>query len=80
MGQHSPNEFVLSVISFHEQVLGAHNFINHARTNTDIVRGYSLLLATLQGFAVSPVLPYDAPAVAVFDNLREQEFVYQLWI
>lgn len=72
MGQHSPDEFALSVVSFHEQVLGAHNFINHARTNTDTIRGYTLLLAILQGFAASPVLPYDAQAVAVFDELREQ--------
>ena len=37
-------DFALSVVSLHEQVLGAHNFINRARTNTDIIRGYSLLL------------------------------------
>lgn len=73
MGQHPPDDFVLSVISFHEQVLGAHNFINRARTNTDTVRGYALLSETLQGFAVSPVLPYDTQAIAVFDELREQQ-------
>jgi tRNA(fMet)-specific endonuclease VapC len=72
MGQHSPVDFVLSVVSFHEQVLGAHSFINRARTNTDTVRGYALLSETLQGFAASPVLPYDTQAIAVFDELREQ--------
>lgn len=72
MGQHLPADFALSVISFHEQVLGAHNFINRARTNTDIIRGYVLLSETLQGFATAPVLPFDAGAIVIFDQLREQ--------
>jgi tRNA(fMet)-specific endonuclease VapC len=72
IAQHPIGDFALSVVSFHEQVLGAHNFINRARTNTDIIRGYALLLETLQGFATAPVLPFDAEAIAVFDELREQ--------
>jgi tRNA(fMet)-specific endonuclease VapC len=72
MGQHSPADFALSVISLHEQVLGAHNFINRARTNTDMIRGYNLLREILQGFALAPVLPFDVEAIAVFDELREQ--------
>ncbi|WP_202895377.1 hypothetical protein [Iningainema tapete] len=58
MGQHLPTDFALSVVSFHEQVLGAHNFINRAGTNADMIRGYALLLETLQGFATAPVLPF----------------------
>ncbi|SKB11682.1 Genome sequencing data, contig C324 [Planktothrix sp. PCC 11201] len=44
MSQHSPSDFALSVVSFHEQTLGAHDFINRAKTNTDTIRGYTLLL------------------------------------
>jgi tRNA(fMet)-specific endonuclease VapC len=72
MGQYSLADFALSVVSLHEQVLGAHNFINRARINTDILRGYSLLLEILQGFASAPVLPFDAEAIAIFDELRRQ--------
>lgn len=72
IAQHPIADFALSVVSFHEQVLGAHNFINRARTNADIIRGYALLLETFQGFATAPVLPFDAEAIAVFDQLREQ--------
>lgn len=72
MAQHPIADFALSVVSFHEQVLGAHNFINRARTNTDMIRGYALLLETLQGFATAPVLSFDAGAIAVFDKLRGQ--------
>ncbi|MBD2164262.1 type II toxin-antitoxin system VapC family toxin [Calothrix membranacea FACHB-236] len=72
MGQHSSADFALSIISFHEQVLGAHNFINRAQTNADMIRGYALLLVTLQGFATAPILSFDARAIAVFDALRGQ--------
>ena len=72
MAQHPIGDFALSVVSFHEQVLGAHNFINRARTNTDIIRGYALLLETFQGFATAPILPFDAEAIVVFDQLRGQ--------
>lgn len=72
MAQHPIADFALSVVSFHEQVLGAHDFINRARTNTDIIRGYALLLEILQGFATAPILPFDAEAIAVFDELRGQ--------
>lgn len=73
IAQYSPTDFALSVVSLHEQVLGAHNFINRARTNTDVIRGYTLLLDTLQGFASAPVLLFDGEAIAIFDELREQK-------
>jgi tRNA(fMet)-specific endonuclease VapC len=73
MDRHSPADFALSIVSFHEQMLGAHNFINRARTNIDVIRGYNLLLETLQGFASAPVLSFDTEAIAIFDELRRQK-------
>lgn len=72
MGQRSSADFALSIVSFHEQVLGAHNFINRAQTNADMIRGYALLLEILQGFATAPILLFDAGAIAVFEALRGQ--------
>jgi tRNA(fMet)-specific endonuclease VapC len=62
----------LSIVSFHEQVLGANNFISRARTNRDLMRGYNLLAETLSGFAAAPVLQFDANAIAIFDELKAQ--------
>ena len=73
MLQHSLSDFALSVISFHEQVIGAHSFINRAQTNTDMARGYTLLLETLNSFAKAPVLPFDAKAISIFDEMRSQK-------
>ena len=73
MSQHLLSDFALSVISFHEQVIGAHSFINRAQTNTDMARGYTLLLETLNSFAKAPVLPFDTKAIAIFDEMRSQK-------
>jgi tRNA(fMet)-specific endonuclease VapC len=73
MERYSPEDFALSAVSFHEQTLGAHNFINRAQTNTDTIRGYNLLIEILQGFASAPVLPFDVAAITIFDELRSQK-------
>ena len=59
-----------SIVSFHEQVLGAHAYINRARKAEDVVRGYSMLARILRQFAAAPVVTFDADAVAVFDGLE----------
>lgn len=72
MARHSIADFAFCVISFHEQVLGAHTFLGRARTTADVVRGYTLLREILQGFLLAPVLPFDTAAGGVFDRLQAQ--------
>nr|WP_019501999.1 NAD(P)H-dependent oxidoreductase [Pseudanabaena sp. PCC 6802] len=38
-----------------------------------MARGYTLLLETLNGFEKAPVLPFDATAIAMFDEMRSQK-------
>ncbi|RUL86221.1 type II toxin-antitoxin system VapC family toxin [Tautonia sociabilis] len=64
-----PSELALSVISFHEQALGCHTYILRARSPADVVRGYEMLVRVLRAFAAAPVLPFDAKASAIFDDL-----------
>lgn len=61
------------LVSFHEQVIGAHSFINCAQTNVNLARGYRLLLESLNGFAKAPVLPFDSKAISIFDKMRSQK-------
>jgi len=72
VAQHLAVDLAFSVVSFHEQVLGAHTFISRARGAGDVVRGYRLLGEIFRGFSAAPVLPFDAAAAAVFDSLRGQ--------
>ena len=80
IAQHSPTDFAFSIISLHEQVLGANTFINRAQTSADTIRGYMILLEILQGFSVAPVLPFDTSAATVFDGLKTQRVVSLQWI
>ena len=73
ISQHSPNDFALSIVSFHEQVIGAHTFINRAQNRTNLMRGYTLLSEALQSFSQAIVLPFDAPAIVVFEQLQNQK-------
>src|SRR5262249_20072415 len=72
MAQHSPGDFALSVISFHEQVLGCHTYLTRARSSADLARGYAMLSRVQADFAASTVLPFDAAAAAVLDGLLAQ--------
>lgn len=73
MSEHSPSDFALSIVSFHEQIIGAHDFINRAKTNSDTIRGYNLLLEILQGFTNAQVLPFDTDAIAIFEQMRSEK-------
>ncbi|HEY7152784.1 MAG TPA: hypothetical protein VH575_02395 [Gemmataceae bacterium] len=72
MAQHATVDFAFSIVSFHEQTLGGHAFLNRARTAARVIRGYSQLMDVLRIFMTVPVLPFDAAAAAVFDGLQAQ--------
>lgn len=65
----SAADLAFSIVSFHEQVLGCHNYISRARNTGEVVRGYGMLARVLHDFAAAPLLSFDAAAAAVFDNL-----------
>lgn len=72
LAPHPLTDFACSIISFHEQVLGCHTYINQARNAHEVVRGYEMLAQVLQDFVIIPVLPFDADAQLVFGQLRSQ--------
>jgi tRNA(fMet)-specific endonuclease VapC len=79
--QHSAADFAFSIVSFHEQVLGAHTFITQAKTAVDTIRGYTLLLEILHGFMAtllsSPSMPLHLRCLIVYER---SEFVLRRWI
>ncbi len=69
MTRHSSADFAFSLVSFHEQVLGWHNYISRARTTQNVVRGYDLLGQAFQSYRTAAVLPFDVSAAMTFDGL-----------
>ena len=69
---HSPDDFYVSIISFHEQVMGWNGYISQARNLPGVVKGYARLQQVLGNFAEAQVLAFDDSAAAVFADLRKQ--------
>lgn len=70
MASHSGADFGLPIVSFHEQVLGAHAFINRARKPAEVIRGYAILKDIFDGYVMAQVVPFDSAAAAAFDRLK----------
>lgn len=72
LNRHAPADVVASVVSVHEQTLGAVTVIGQARTAAQVVRGYRFISQMLTVITPRTVLPFDDPAAAIFDQLRAQ--------
>ena len=70
LARQPPTDLALSVVTFHEQILGCHTYISRARLEPDVVRGYAMLGRLLSDYAAVPVVPFDAAAASTFDSLR----------
>lgn len=72
IAQHPLADLALSIISFHEQIMGCHTYINRARSSSDAVLGYEMLAQVLHNFSIAPVVSFDIAAAAVFEGLLAQ--------
>jgi len=70
MTAHSPTDVVISVVSFREQVIGAHTRIVRAKSANEIVHGYEILSRIIRLYSNTVVVPYDGPASNIFSSLR----------
>ncbi len=66
------DDLAFCLVSFHEQVLGCNTYVAQAKTAADVVRGYRMFDRVLSAFAAAVVLPFDANASIVFDDLVAQ--------
>ncbi len=69
--QHNPVDFFVSIISFHEQIMGWNAYISRAKDVPGVVRGYQRLQLVLSNFSEAQVLPFDNAAADVFNELRK---------
>lgn len=70
--EHADLDVAVSIVSFHEQVLGAHTYINRAVNATSVIHGYDLMEQVAQTFAAFSILPFDVHAAHVFEQLLTQ--------
>jgi tRNA(fMet)-specific endonuclease VapC len=70
MAQHPLSDFAVSIVTFHEQVLGSHAYINRARNTNDVVKGYEIMERILRDFKILPLVLFDEAAATRFDSLQ----------
>lgn len=63
------SEIGMSVVSFHEQMMGANAYVARNR-RLEILRGYELLSNLLNLYCPAQTLHFDDPAYAEFERLR----------
>jgi tRNA(fMet)-specific endonuclease VapC len=72
ISQYPEANFFVTIVSFHEQVVGWNAYLARAKDSAGVVRGYSKLEGILSDIARSQVLPYASAAADVFEELRKQ--------
>jgi tRNA(fMet)-specific endonuclease VapC len=72
MARHLLSDFAVSVVTFHEQMLGSHAYINRARTLNQVVKGYEIMARIVSDFKVLPIASFDAGAAKVYTELESQ--------
>ncbi|MBM4094099.1 MAG: type II toxin-antitoxin system VapC family toxin [Planctomycetes bacterium] len=64
--------FYVSIVSFHEQIMGWNAYLNRARAITGVVSAYQMFQDILSDFVAMQVLPFDDAAGNQFETLRRQ--------
>jgi tRNA(fMet)-specific endonuclease VapC len=72
MSDYQPENFYVTVVSFHEQVSGWNTYLHRAKAPEGVVRAYRMFQGILADFAAMQVLPYDDAAAGMFQSLRRQ--------
>ena len=70
--QHSPDDFLISIVTFHEQAAGWQALLNRRRDAASVVRAYGEFSRLLAAFADVQLAEYSAAAAQKFDELRQQ--------
>jgi tRNA(fMet)-specific endonuclease VapC len=69
---YSQADFFVTIVSFHEQILGWNAYIARAKDQAGTVHGYSRLQRILADFSRANVLPFNDRAAEMFEQLRRE--------
>lgn len=72
MAQYPLSDFAVSTVTFDEQMLGSHAYINRARNLDEVVKGYAIMARLVSDFKVLPLVSFDAGAAKKFARLQQQ--------
>jgi tRNA(fMet)-specific endonuclease VapC len=70
MAQYPLSDFAISIVTFHEQLLGSHTYISRARNDSEVVKGYEMMVRLVNDFKVLPLVSFDADAATALSQLQ----------
>ncbi|MBW4429464.1 MAG: type II toxin-antitoxin system VapC family toxin [Nostoc desertorum CM1-VF14] len=70
MAQYPLSDFAISIVTFHEQLLGSHTYISRARNDSEVVKGYKMMVRLVNDFKVLPLVSFDADAATALSQLQ----------
>src|SRR5205823_11349693 len=68
-----PADFFVSIVSFHEQVIGWCAHLSRAKSQRDVMFGYEMLHDVLRNFSKLQVIKYDDSASRIYISLKKQK-------
>jgi tRNA(fMet)-specific endonuclease VapC len=72
MAYYPLSDFAVSAVTFHEQMLGSHTYINRARNLDDMVKGYEMMTRLIRDFKILPLVSFDQDAAKELAQLQSQ--------
>jgi len=72
MAGYEGSDFFVSIVTFHEQILGWSTYLSRAKTQDSVVRAYDKFRRILVDFSTLQVLSFDGAAAEAFDSLRNR--------
>ena len=72
ISRQSQTDLYVTIVSFHEQLLGWNAYIARAKSQAEIVRGYRRMERILSDLSGAQLLPFDDDAGDQFEQLRRQ--------
>jgi tRNA(fMet)-specific endonuclease VapC len=63
----------VSIVSFHEEIVGWNKYLARAKNSPSLVKAYSKFEQILQDFGRMQLLPFDQKAADIFDDLVRQK-------
>jgi tRNA(fMet)-specific endonuclease VapC len=73
MTRFTPQHFFVSIVSFHEQVIGWCAHLSRAKSQRDVMFGYEMLHDVVRDFSRLQVLLYTESASQIYMPLKKQK-------
>ncbi|HEY2414762.1 MAG TPA: type II toxin-antitoxin system VapC family toxin [Pirellulaceae bacterium] len=73
MAQFTPRHFFVSIVSFHEQVIGWCAHLSRSKNQRDVIFGYEMFRDVLRNFSKLQVLDYGDRSSQIYLSLKKQK-------